>query len=505
MTTAPYPGLRPYDEDERENFFGRAADSKILIDQILANRLTLLFAATGVGKSSLLKASVIPRLKEPLGENLDVVFFNDWVAPPLPNLKQTILRTLHEQGDLEQDVIEQEVVDAPLAGFLEFCCLFTSQPFLIVLDQFEEFFRYRGNYAKEQSQALIEQLTEVILNKAIPVGIVLSMREDYALELNDFKPKLPMILFENYYRLEKLTREAAKDAILIPAERVGFKYEDVLFEMLLKDLLSRDLDRSKGSMVADTIETVEPPYLQIICSQLWLRDKDDPEKTIRFATYEKAGYAKGLLDNFIGKDVMSKFSFQEKQLASKSFDHLVSRRGTKMPHTVEDLSQMLNVNADELRKVLDKLEQNRVLRRQQREKKVWYELYHDMFSHSIDDWNTGWKNRMRARRTVHRFGFGWGNRGCHFLVGYDTWVNASSTHLRMSLSDPYSMVELWQGKKGVWDLFGQQKFIAQIDLQVKDREPDKRLPKWPVTDNAELSAEADWYVALERPGDSLFT
>ena len=49
--SSPYPGLRPYREDEKENFFGRDADREILVDKLLSNRLTLLFAATGVGKA----------------------------------------------------------------------------------------------------------------------------------------------------------------------------------------------------------------------------------------------------------------------------------------------------------------------------------------------------------------------------------------------------------------------------------------------------------------------
>ena len=55
-------------------------------------------------------------------------------------------------------------------------------------------------------------------------------------------------LFENYYRIDKLDAQAAKDAISIPAQRLGFHYEAKLFETLLKDLLSRDLDRAPSSL-----------------------------------------------------------------------------------------------------------------------------------------------------------------------------------------------------------------------------------------------------------------
>ncbi len=60
--TTPYIGLRPYTRDDSALFFGRDGDTQILLDKILANRLTLLFAASGVGKSSLLQAGIMLKL-----------------------------------------------------------------------------------------------------------------------------------------------------------------------------------------------------------------------------------------------------------------------------------------------------------------------------------------------------------------------------------------------------------------------------------------------------------
>ena len=55
-----YKGLRPYEEENQDISFGRKKEKEILIDKLLTNKLTLLFAGTGVGKSSLLQAAVIP-------------------------------------------------------------------------------------------------------------------------------------------------------------------------------------------------------------------------------------------------------------------------------------------------------------------------------------------------------------------------------------------------------------------------------------------------------------
>ncbi len=89
----PYRGLQPYTEQDEEFFFGREAEKAILIDKIQADKLTLLFAATGVGKSSLLQAAVMPELKRPARENLDVVYYNDWVTPPLQGKVLPIVKT----------------------------------------------------------------------------------------------------------------------------------------------------------------------------------------------------------------------------------------------------------------------------------------------------------------------------------------------------------------------------------------------------------------------------
>lgn len=484
----PYPGLRYFKEHEKDNFFGRDADQRILSDQILANRLTLLFAASGVGKSSLLRAAVIPRLRDPLEENLDVVYFRDWVKPPLNPFKQAILNQLKENGTLEANAIVASVEKSPLPKFLEFCSLFSSQPLVLILDQFEEFFRYQKNYTEEEFHEFIDQLTDVILHKETPVYIVLSMREDFALELNEFKPRLPMMLFENFYRLGKLPRKAAEDAIKIPAQRAGYQWEPALFDKLLKDLLSRDFDRSKGQLVADRVKTVEPPYLQIICSQLWERDKHDTNKTIRLATYQEAKGAKGLLDNYLKKEVLDKFSHGEKVLSSRAFDHLVSRQGTKMPHTAEELSKTLNVEVSELNNVLNKLAEKRVLRTQKREEEEWYELYHDMFSESIDDWNLDWKSRLRTRRGLIGLGSAGVFAGACFIA-WDIHVNANYQHLRMDMIDQGAYVELWQGKQGSWDILNQQKFLKQTPHKVVEREPYMREETTPVTEPNQVISE----------------
>ena len=494
---APYPGLRPYREDEKAKFFGRDVDAEILIDKVLTNRLTLLFAASGVGKSSLLQAAVIPHLKSKTGENLTVVYHTDWVSDPVRSVRDAVLQALHVESLLPEHSEEAEFGEK-LPDLLAFCEVFVRPPLVLILDQFEEFFRYQRH--QTGFRELIDQLTTIITDKSLPVHLILSMREDFALELNAFKPKLPTILFENFYRLEKLGRQAVRDAIVIPAEQRGFTYEPELLKQLLADLLSREMDRQPNSPVVELLETVEPPYMQIVCARLWELNAGDSEKVLRLASYEKAGRAKGILKNYLD-GVLQQFSFAEKQLASAAFDHLVSLRGVKMAYTAEALAETVRVDEGELAKVLKRLEDVRILREIPRQNELWYELYHDMFSGSIEDWNNVWKDRVRRRQVAKVAGgvvFGVGV----IFAGWDYYINASNYHFRLSPKQSSEQVELWQGKPESFDFFGVQRYLAETGVKRHDLEPDKQFHEKLVAEYDDLQMEL---VANQSIDDRIFS
>ena len=308
------------------------------------------------------------------------------------------------------------------------------------------------------------------------------MREDFALELNAFKPELPTLLFENFYRLERLTIDNAKQAIVTPLARFGFRYEDGLLETLIKDLSQREqLDRfGKVAEVVDLHLVVEPPNLQIVCMQLWEIEKNNPHHQITRVVYESQGGAKGLSKNYFHKQIKN-FAAAEKKLASAAFNYLVNKHGTKMAHPVGDLAKLLRVDEAALTQTLDKLEQARVLRRQirlnttdQGERRIlWYELYHDIFSKIIYDWNESYKNRQRLFRLALGVIFVASTAGA-IVLGYDFWINHTSYHVRLSLKSGISdTIELYQGKAGAMDIFKQQAYLYETDYTRTDIEADK--------------------------------
>ena len=143
---------------------------------------------------------------------------------------------------------------------------------------------------------------------------------------------------------------------------------------------------------------VDPPYLQIVCAYLW-RLKEEQETVLRLASYQKAGGIDGILNYFLD-DALTRLSPAEKQLASRAFDYLAAQSGLKMAYPLDVLARILKVEQTKLGKVLAKLATGdmRILRDQERDEVVWYELYHDMFSDSIEKWNNRWKARRLKRR-----------------------------------------------------------------------------------------------------------
>src|SRR5947209_19891732 len=94
MIDSPYKGLMPYSEDDAPFFFGREAEQEIITANMLASRLTLLYGASGVGKSSVLRAGVARSLRA-LGRQhlhdsgapgLAVVVFDTWRDDPRAGL-----------------------------------------------------------------------------------------------------------------------------------------------------------------------------------------------------------------------------------------------------------------------------------------------------------------------------------------------------------------------------------------------------------------------------------
>lgn len=397
---SPYPGLRPFNENESAIFFGRERDQAILVDKILANHLTLLFAASGVGKSSLLNASIIPYLKSSLvGENLAVAYVSDWVSDPYAAIQHEVIKAVQEKGFLNAPEISFSTLKE-LAGFYSSFC---RPPLVLILDQFEEFFRYHHN-AKKSADSFIEQLVDIIKCEKLPISIVVSMREDFALELNVLKNKLPVTLFENFYRLERLGYDQLKRVISEPLKHIGWKYEDGLAEDIIKELSEGKIQISTtGDKTANDFfeNRFELGYLQVVCAFLWEKSKSDKGKIIRHKLYTDYQGVVGILGEYL-KGRLDSLSSDERYIAYRFFDFLVGPPGFKVAYTVPTLSHILGIKGRYIESVLNKVVLMRVLRAVKLSDDIYYQLSHDMYARLIIDWKSKWRSSREYQKAAGR-------------------------------------------------------------------------------------------------------
>ncbi len=471
----PYIGLRPFRENESDRFFGRDREVSILLDKIRANKLTLLLAGSGVGKSSLLRAGIMPVLSR--DDDAELVYHRDWTTNPGDALRQSISK--HFSAEYSLSEFKEQFAGRSLKNILRACTLFSNGRQIVFLDQFEEFFNYQR--FRPEFRPFIEELSAVILDSKLPVSLVFSMREDFALELNSFKEFLPGVL-DNYFRLEKLTSEQAQLAIAEPLKETGYCFapkkddQEALLDQVLDDLARREQEKQFGVQALLELKElpllVEPPHLQIVCRELWQRHRDEASKEISHDAYTKAGRTEGILETYFLRKIKG-FGEKQQRIASAAFDHLIGQSSTKIAHPLERLAELTRADAKALQPVLDRLQNNAILRRQKRGEELWYELYHDIFSESIDKWNREFKTRQRMKRFACWVG-GVLIAGGLLFVGNNLQANHYGRYLS-SKEGIFDRIEVHRGRGTGWDIFNQKNFRYESAFLRQELEADKRF------------------------------
>ncbi|MEO0582914.1 MAG: SUMF1/EgtB/PvdO family nonheme iron enzyme [Bacteroidota bacterium] len=250
MLTYRYPGPKPFSTEEASIFFGRSEDVEKLMRRIQQEQLLVLYGKSGLGKSSLLNAGLIPKIHEQrkIGEltyHPLSIRFNAWTEE---RKERPVTRVKSYLEDIQKSTYLDKLLpdDKSLWGYFKrYQILHPLQSdFVLLFDQFEELFtfpedqiqdfrdqlsellyaripqRYRNAY-KEQKGRLTEEEQEALfkpLFKPLNVRAILAIRSDRMHELGELSDKLPAILRERYH-LQPLSLAQAQAAIVAPAEQ----------------------------------------------------------------------------------------------------------------------------------------------------------------------------------------------------------------------------------------------------------------------------------------------
>jgi hypothetical protein len=383
MQNNPYVGPRFFEQTEHERFFGRDEEIQILAGLALARRAVLFYAQSGAGKSSLLRAGLIPELTREGDAGMRVL--------PLAYVgrgkEASPAQSIYVQSAvlcLRPDVSAEEVGALTLAEALAPSFAAddaTSRSTLLVFDQFEELFtRHRAHWRERED--FFKQVAEA-LDAHDDLRVLFSMREDFIGEMEPFSHLLPDRL-RSRFRMERLKREAAIDAIRLPAELHGCP-----FEAGVTEALADELRRTRRSTTAqmDLAEHVEPILLQIVCFQLWNGLPDGSSSITQAAVDEYANVDRALISFFEGtvKHVVTVTGVGERSVRRFLTESLITPARTRgLVYRGDTTTGGLPNEA------IDVLNDDYIIRAETRGNDRYYELSHDRLLEPIRVANDAW-------------------------------------------------------------------------------------------------------------------
>jgi Flp pilus assembly protein TadD len=267
----PYVGLRAFRREDDAKFFGRARESCEVSDLWQAGRLTVLYGPSGVGKTSLIQAGVLPLLDPgrtdvlPIGR---VSHGSPFPSAALSRHNPHVFALLSSWSPLE--------TPTRLAGLTisEFLRRRTPRqdPYgdpvltLAAIDQAEELF---GDFAHRQPyrEWFISQLVEA-LDGDPNLRLLISIREDYLAAILPHEPKLAGMA-RGRFSLTALDTAAAVRATEGPLVGTGRSFAPGAARSLVDDLRMIRVGRVLGEEVVADAKVVEPVQLQVVCSAMW--------------------------------------------------------------------------------------------------------------------------------------------------------------------------------------------------------------------------------------------
>ncbi len=345
----PYPGLRPFNEDESIFFRGREEHIEKIILQLQEKKFLMLTGASGDGKSSIVYAGIIPNARAGFFK----AKFNNWLIAdfrpersPLQNMAAAIAEKLN--------YVDTAYVEKELGyGFSSLVNLYKKSSFyldtsndgykniteteqkklkkkaanlFILVDQFEEFFTNSENYnngkASVNAQVVVNLLLEtakIALAEDLPIYIVCTMRSDYVGQCASFRGLPEYIGFSQFF-VPRLKRKEVHQVIEEPAVLSGNKISNRLIETLINECDGQD----------------QLPILQHALNRIWRAHAEDGAVEMDIIHYAKVG---GIDPKLLPEDQKTEyFNWYRNQ---SSFKQKFLEEGAS-------LSNVLNAHAREL-------------------------------------------------------------------------------------------------------------------------------------------------------------
>ncbi len=244
----PFPGLRPFGIDECHLFFGRENQVDEILLKLAQNRFISLLGYSGSGKSSLMHCGVIPILYGGFmtseGPNWNVVVSRPG-GSPIDNLAESLIHNSAIKSVNDEDhAIKHKVTSALLKtgskGLVDIAKHYktvTGENLLILIDQFEELYRYAeidDNHKNEAAQ-FVNLLIDAVEQDEVPIYVATTMRSDFIGESAQYS-RLIEHINKSSYVIPLMSRQQKRIAIEGPVAVGGGRVSDRLVNKLLQEI-----------------------------------------------------------------------------------------------------------------------------------------------------------------------------------------------------------------------------------------------------------------------------
>ncbi len=245
FSASPYPGLRSFGRAEADTFFGRQDQTVKLLQKLQQARFLAVVGSSGCGKSSLVRAGLISALEAGFLTDAGSRWRFAEMRPgsrPLSGLALSLLApdALGPAGAAEVDA-PSFLLAALRRGPLGLVEALRDRPLpertnlLLLVDQFEEIFRFRRQGDSDEADAFVALLIATAAQRDVPVYVVFTMRSDFLGDCAVFTG-LPEAINESQFLTPRLTREQCRLAIEGPARVFGGGVDPALSNHLLNEM-----------------------------------------------------------------------------------------------------------------------------------------------------------------------------------------------------------------------------------------------------------------------------
>lgn len=344
-TFIPYPGLRPYNYEESKLFFGRERHISEILRKLETRRFVSIVGNSGSGKSSIVKAGVLPALENDRnswiiatlrpGENpvrhLSDSLFNEKVFPDSKFSKEDSERNFNRLQKSNLGLVQAVRLLLP-----------ENKRLLILVDQFEELFRFDQLHHDSEETVLASHFVNLLLGAIdqhdVPIYVMMTLRSDFLGDCEQFEG-LPEAINDGQFLIPRMNRDDLSRTITGPVNVVDGKISPRLVQQLLSEIGTNP----------DQL-----PILQHVLMRSWevWTNKNKPEQPMDMEDYLATGGMGQALSNHAEEAYSELQGDKQKWIAETLFKTVTVKtsdnRGVRRPSTINTIAQIAGVSTEDV-------------------------------------------------------------------------------------------------------------------------------------------------------------